>query len=103
VMLAYSPHWMNLEYELDYLEGGDLLESVNRPQTLHSAASLSLADEEPLARAFLGEVSLTENQIESLQLSIREAENPPEGARAWAATNDSVVRLWTSAARESAA
>lgn len=97
VMLAYSPHWMNLEYDLDYLEdseGDNLLEDVNRPQTLHSAAREGLATEDPLARAFLGEMSLTENQMESLELAVRDAESPSEGARAWAGSNGPLVRLW---------
>lgn len=104
VMLAYSPHWMNLEYELDYLEdsGGDgLLEDVNRSQTLHSAAREGLAAEDPLARALLGEISFTENQIESLELAIRDAESPSEGVRAWAESNDHLVRLWVHTARDS--
>lgn len=103
VLLAYSPHWMNLEHDLVYLEDGEdgLLEDMNRPQTLHSAARTGLASEDPLAHAFLAEMSLTENQIESLELAIHEAEDPAEGARAWADSNEGLINLWVSLARES--
>lgn len=101
VMVAYSPHWMNLEYELVYLEGGGLLENINRPQTLHSAANPSFADEDPLGRALLAEISLTENQAESLELDIRNAETPGDGARLWVESNSGLVRLWVHNARES--
>lgn len=101
VMLAYSPHRMNLRYELVYLEGSDLLESVNRPSTLHSAARADLAEEDPLAHAFLEAILLTEYQMESLQREMRSAESPPEGARAWAASNEAMTSAWARIARES--
>lgn len=102
VMLAYSPHWMNIRYDLDYLEDGEFLEEINRPSTLHSATRSGLSEEDPLAYAFLEEITLTVPQMESLQLEIRNAEDPSEGARAWAAANKHVTGVWVYAARERA-
>lgn len=99
VMLAYSPHWMNLEYDLDYLEGG-LLEGMNRPATLHSAARGGLSDEAPLAHALLEEMTLTVPQMESLQLAVHDSEDPSEAAREWAESNGHVVGVWVYYARE---
>ncbi len=104
VMLAYSPHWMNLRYDLVYLEepeGGRLLADMNRPATLHSAARAGLSREDPLAHALLDEINLTVPQMESLQLEIHTAENPTEGAREWAGDNEELVDMWVSVARES--
>lgn len=100
VFLAYSPHWMNLEYAFDYLEGGELLEDINRPSTLHSAARTGLSEADPLAHALFAEASLTEYQIESLQLAIRDAENPSEGAREWVESNEGLVGSWVYLARQ---
>jgi glycine betaine/proline transport system substrate-binding protein len=102
VMLAYSPHWMNLEYDLDYLEGGGLLEEVNRPATLHSAARAGLSGEDPLAHVFLEEITLTVPQMESLQLAIHDSEEPSEAAHSWAESNAHVVGVWVYIARERA-
>lgn len=104
VMLAYAPHWMNLEYDLVYLEepeGERLLADMNRPATLHSAAKSGLSGEDPIAHALLAEVNLTVPEMESLQLEIHDAKNPTEGARAWAGTNGELINMWTSVARDS--
>ncbi|MBA2374870.1 MAG: hypothetical protein H0V75_01855 [Rubrobacter sp.] len=100
VMLAYSPHWMNLRYDLDYLEGGELLDGVNRPATLHSAARSGLSGEDPLAHALLEEITLAVPQMESLQLAVRDSEDPAEAAREWVESNGHVVGVWIYVARD---
>ncbi|MGH3087038.1 MAG: glycine betaine ABC transporter substrate-binding protein [Rubrobacteraceae bacterium] len=99
VFFAYSPHWMNLRYDFDYLEGAELLENMNRPSTLHSAARAGLGLEDPAAYVLLDSMVLTEYHIESLQLSIHEAQNPREGARDWAEANEALIESWVEAAR----
>lgn len=100
VVLAYSPHRMNLRFDLDYLEGGRLLEEVNRPSTLHSAARSGLEGEDSLAHAFLSEMKLTVPQVESLELAAHEAEDPSDGVRDWAASHGHVTGVWVRAAAD---
>lgn len=100
VFLAYSPHWMNLRHDFVYLEDGEFLKDINRPSTLHSVTRANLAEEDPLAHALLERTSLTEYQIESLELAIHDAESPAEGARKWLEANESFIGSWAELARE---
>src|ERR671915_2418644 len=82
VFLAWSPHWMNQEYEFRYLsDPKNAMGSVDAPQTLHSVAREGLAKDEPAAHALINAMRLDEDQIGSLELAINEAEDPEAGAR----------------------
>jgi glycine betaine/proline transport system substrate-binding protein len=84
VFLAWSPHWMNQEYDFRYLsDPKNAMGSVDAPQSLHSVTREGLADDEPAAHALIGAMRLNEDQIGSLEISINNADEPETGVRRW--------------------
>ena len=102
VFLAWSPHWMNQEYEFRYLsDPKNAMGSVDAPQTLHSVAREGLARDDPAAYALINAMRLDEDQVGSLELAINKAEDPEAGVRRWLEEkeNRDLVRPWVEAAR----
>lgn len=103
VFLAWSPSWMNLEYDFRYLEDPDgVLGSLTRPDRLRTAVRPDLETEDPLAYALLDEITLTDYQTSSLELAIRDAESPAKGAETWMKDHRKLVKEWTKAAKRRA-
>ncbi len=99
--LAWSPHWMNRTYDIRYLEDPkDAFGELNDPVEVSTIVKGNLRDEEPAAHALMDALALTEEQIDGLEYSIREEEEPLAGARRWASENRDVVRSWVDAARD---
>jgi glycine betaine/proline transport system substrate-binding protein len=100
VFLAYSPHWMNEEYEFDYIEDPNhVLGDLTQPAWLQMVVRRDLREEDPLAYAALDVILLPEHRIHDLELTIREARSPQEGAKAWARENGELMQGWIEAAR----
>ena len=100
VFLAYSPHWMNEAYEFDYIEDPNrLLGDLTQPAWLHMVVRKDLREEDPLAYALLDVILMTEHQIHDLELTIRDAKTPQEGANAWARDNEELIQGWIEAAK----
>lgn len=102
VFLAWSPHWMNQEYEFRYLsDPKNAMGSVDAPQTIHSVTREGLAEREPAAYALINAMRLDEDQVGSLELAINEAEDPEAGVRRWLEVreNRELVRPWIEAAK----
>ncbi|CAA9467158.1 MAG: Glycine betaine ABC transport system, glycine betaine-binding protein OpuAC [uncultured Rubrobacteraceae bacterium] len=100
VFLAWSPHWMNLRYEIRYLEDPKgAMDKTNNPAECSTIVSEDLREEDPVAYALMDAVALTEDQINGLEQAINEDGDPLAGARRWASKNRKVVRPWIEAAR----
>jgi glycine betaine/proline transport system substrate-binding protein len=100
VFLAWSPHWMNQRYDIRYLEDPkDALGPTNDPAKCSTIVSEGLRREDPEAYALMDALELTEGQIEGLETTINEEDNPLAGARRWVSENREVVRPWIEAAR----
>jgi glycine betaine/proline transport system substrate-binding protein len=102
VFLAWSPHWMNQEYEFRYLsDPKNAMGSVDAPQTLHSVTREGFAENETVAYALINAMRLDEDQIGSLELAINEAEDPEAGVRRWLEEkkNRELVQPWIEAAK----
>jgi glycine betaine/proline transport system substrate-binding protein len=100
VSLAYSPHWMNEEYEFDYIEDPNrVLGDLTQPAWLQMVVRKDLREEDPLAYAALDVILLPEHQVHDLELTIREAKSPQEGAKAWARDNEELMQGWIEAAK----
>ncbi len=52
-----------------------------------------------MAYAFMDALELTEEQINGLEYTINQEDDPLAGARRWASENREVVRPWIEAAR----
>jgi glycine betaine/proline transport system substrate-binding protein len=102
VFLAWSPHWMNQEYDFRYLsDPKNALGSVDAPQTLHAVTREGLADDEPAAHALIGAMRLNEDQVGSLEISINNADGPETGVRRWLQEreNRELIGPWIEAAK----
>jgi glycine betaine/proline transport system substrate-binding protein len=103
VFLAWSPHWMNQEYEFRYLsDPKNAMGSVDAPQTLHSVMREGLAEDDPAAYALINAMRLDEDQIGSLELEINKVEDPEAGVTRWLEENENreLVRPWIEAAKK---
>ncbi|BBL79914.1 hypothetical protein RxyAA322_17680 [Rubrobacter xylanophilus] len=95
VFLAWAPHWMNREYEITYLEDpGYALGSLTLPAEIRIITRRGMEEQQPLAHALIDTIVLTQSQVEDVQLAIREAGGPEEGARRWLAANRDLRSTW---------
>ena len=103
--IAWSPHWMNTRFDFNYLEDpkktlkneqGDLL---TEPSEISSIVRADLQEDDPVAYAFLDELTLTEQQVNELEDEIVKAGDPIEGSRAWLEDNRDVVQPWVDAGK----
>jgi glycine betaine/proline transport system substrate-binding protein len=95
VFVAYSPHWMNLRYDFNYLEDpkGEL-DALTQPSTLHILVDTDLAEREPVAQALLDVLRLSDYELSSLELKIHQSQDPVEGARTWVEDNEDLTESW---------
>lgn len=93
--VAFSPHWMNFEYDLEYLvDPGGRLGELTQPAEPLTVVREGLEEEEPLAHRLMQALTLSEYQVSSLELEIRDARTPVEGARTWADDHQTLIRSW---------
>jgi glycine betaine/proline transport system substrate-binding protein len=98
--LAWSPHWMNQQYDIRYLEDpknafGDL----NDAAEVATVVNKGFKDRDPVAYAFMGALTLDEDQLSDLESTINKAGDPRQGAREWEESNRKVWQPWIEAAR----
>ena len=99
--VAWEPHWMNEAYDLDYLEDPKgALGTLTEPSDVSTLVREGLAEEDPVAYAFMDSMELTEAEVTGLQTEIQEAGDPIEGAKTWLKDNRDVVEPWVEAAEE---
>jgi glycine betaine/proline transport system substrate-binding protein len=99
--VAWEPHWMNEVYDLDYLrDPKGALGTLTEPSDVSTLVRNGLEQDDPAAYAFMDRLELTEAEVTNLQTTIREADDPVEGARAWVGENREVVEPWVEAAEK---
>ena len=104
VFVAWSPHWMNAEYDFRYLQDPkDAIGNLDQPHELRSLFRDGLQEDNPDAYALMNAMKLDEDQINTLEVAINEARDPEQGAREWleSAENRASVQPWIEAARDS--
>jgi glycine betaine/proline transport system substrate-binding protein len=100
--LAWSPHWMNQRYDIRYLEDpNNAFGELNDAAQVSTVVRKDLTDKDPVAYAFMKSLRLSEEQLEDLENTIKEVDDPLEGARQWANENGSVVQPWIDTAENS--
>jgi glycine betaine/proline transport system substrate-binding protein len=101
VFFGWSPHWMNVRYDLRYLEDPkDLQGAFNDSAEISSIVSKDLPDDDPVAYEFIRSISLDEEQINQLEADINEAGDPDRGVKVWLEDNRGVVQPWIDAAKK---
>jgi glycine betaine/proline transport system substrate-binding protein len=99
--IAWSPHWMNQEYDLVYLDDPrGALGELNDSSSITTTVRKDLANAEPEAYSFIEAFALTEEQLNDLEGAIDAAGDPLSGARIWAENNREVVQPWIDAANQ---
>jgi ABC-type proline/glycine betaine transport system substrate-binding protein len=72
---------------------------TNDPAECSTIVRGGLREGEPVAYAFIDALELTEEQINDLEYTINQEDDPLAGAGRWASENREVVRPWIGAAR----
>ena len=98
--VPWKPHWMNQRYNIRYLNDpkgalGELTQSAE----ITSIVRNGFGNDDPVAYAFMNNLTLTENQVNDLEDTINSAGDPQEGARQWARNNPNIVQPWIDAAK----
>ena len=98
--IAWRPHWMNRVYDFKYLEDPkDALGELNDSATVLSIVNEDLPEDDPVAYAFMQELTLTEDQVNEIEFEINEAGDPETGVRRWLENNRHVVQPWIDVAQ----
>jgi glycine betaine/proline transport system substrate-binding protein len=103
VFYAWSPHWMNIRYNIRYLDDPkDLQGDFNEPAKISSIVNVDLREDDPTAHAFLRALSLDEEQVNEMEAEINKAgaDSPEKGVRNWLQDNQDVVEPWVKAAKQ---
>ncbi|MGI9048241.1 MAG: glycine betaine ABC transporter substrate-binding protein, partial [Rubrobacteraceae bacterium] len=102
IFLAWSPHWMNVKYDITYLKDPkDALGSFNNPAKIRAVVNKDLQKNDPKAYAFLKAIKLDEKQVNDIELEMNKSGDDAEkGVRSWLKSNKSVVKPWVQAAKK---
>lgn len=103
VFIAWTPHWLNEEYDINYLEDPKgSLSKITRPGSLHMLVRKDLVEKDPTAHALMDAIVMTETESTNLQVAIRSAKTPENGVRNWIEGNRQLVKDWVKSARQRA-
>ena len=92
VFTAWKPHWMFTAYDIRYLD--DPKGEMGGSEQLSAIAREGLEEDSPDAFQFLDNITLSEEQLGDLELAIRDAGDPEQGARDWLEQNREVADSW---------
>ena len=90
---------MNQRYVFRYLEDPkDAFGELNDPARVQMIVNKDLPEDDPVAYAFMGALTLDEDQLNDLESTINEVGEPLKGARRWSEDNSEVWQPWVQAA-----
>jgi glycine betaine/proline transport system substrate-binding protein len=102
VFTGWSPHWMNLKYDIVYLDDPKNAQGAfDNPSKITCAVNKDLESNDPAAYAYLKNISLTEDQINEIEDEMSKAGtgNEEQGVKNWYDQNKDVVQPWIEAAK----
>jgi glycine betaine/proline transport system substrate-binding protein len=103
VFTGWSPHWMNLKYDIVYLDDPKNAQGAfDDPSRITCAVNKDLESDDPAAYTFLKSISLTEDQINEMEAEMNKAGtgNEEKGIENWYKKNRDVVKPWVEAAKK---
>jgi glycine betaine/proline transport system substrate-binding protein len=103
VFTGWSPHWMNLKYDIVYLDDPKNAQGAfDDPSKITCAVNKDLKGDDPAAYAFLKSISLDEDQVNEIEAEMNEAGtgNEEKGVENWYKKNRDVVKPWVDAAKK---
>jgi len=92
VFTAWKPHWMFTAFDIRYLD--DPKGEMGGSEQLSAIAREGLEEDSPEAFELLDNIYLTEAQLGELELAIRDAGDPEQGARDWLEQNREMAEGW---------
>jgi glycine betaine/proline transport system substrate-binding protein len=92
VVTLWKPHWAFTAYPIRYLKDPKGL--MAGTEQLAGIVRKGLQKDEPQAYDLLSHLTLTEEQLGTLELAIKGAKDPLTGARAWVQKNPGLVNQW---------
>jgi len=92
VFTAWKPHWMFTAYDIRYPD--DPKGEMGGSEQLSAIAREGLEEDSPDAFQLLDNITLSEEQLGDLELAIRDAGDPEQGARDWLEQNREVADSW---------
>jgi glycine betaine/proline transport system substrate-binding protein len=92
VVTLWKPHWAFTAYPIRYLTDPKGL--MAGTEQLAGIVRKGLQKDEPQAYDLLSHLTLTEEQLGTLELAIKGAKDPLTGARAWVQKNPGLVNQW---------
>src|SRR5215207_6737524 len=92
VFTAWKPHWMFTAYDIRYPD--DPKGEMGGSEQLSAIAREGLEEDSPDAFQLLDNITLSEEQLGDLELAIRDAGDPEQGARGWLEQNREVADSW---------
>src|SRR5215212_10611207 len=103
VFTGWSPHWMNLKYDIVYLDDPKNAQGAfDNSATVTSTVNKALESDDPTAYTFLKSIRLDENQVNESEAEMNKAGsgNEEKGVRNWLKSNGDVVKPWVEAAKK---
>jgi glycine betaine/proline transport system substrate-binding protein len=102
VFTGWSPHWMNLKYNIVYLDDPkDAQGAFDDSARVTCVVNKDLKGDDPAAYAFLSAIRLNETQINQIEDEMNKAGagNEEKGVQNWLDVNSQVVKPWVEAAK----
>jgi len=102
VFTGWSPHWMNLKYDIVYLKDPkDAQGAFDNSSTVTSTVNKDLESKDPTAYAFLSSIRLNETQVNQIEDEMNKAGtgNEEKGVKNWLTDNSQIVKPWVEAAK----
>lgn len=94
VVTLWNPHWAFAEYDLKYLD--DPKGVFGKGENIHWMSRPELLTRHPEVVEWMNRWEMNDQQVGGLMATIREVDDPAEGARKWIDNHRQVVNEWIS-------
>ncbi|MGG3623477.1 glycine betaine ABC transporter substrate-binding protein [Bacillus gobiensis] len=94
VVTLWRPHWAFEKYNLRYLDDPKKLMNPNGAEELQAVSRKEFSADYPEVAKWLGEFTITSDQLAKLESEIKNSTIEAEGVKKWISKNRSVAKTW---------
>jgi glycine betaine/proline transport system substrate-binding protein len=94
VVTLWRPHWAFEKYNLRYLDDSKKLMNPNGAEGLQMIGRQEFSTDYPEVAKWLGEFTITSDQLAKLESEINNEKNETEGVKQWLSDNKTVADSW---------
>lgn len=94
VVTLWRPHWAFEKYNLRYLDDPKKLMNPNGAEKLQAVSRKEFSADYPEVAKWLGEFTISSDQLAKLESEINNSKNEAEGVKKWISENSSVAKAW---------